>query len=507
MTMNLQEGLRPTRNVVALGERPAFLPWLALAGLFMAAIALRHVVAANTDVSWLLIAAERLLDGQALYREIIETNPPMAVLVYVPGVLIGRWLGLPAESVVDGLMFSAIAVSIGLAARILENSSAIERAQRWPFALLAFAILTIMPAQAFAQREHIAVVELLPALAVLVLRVRRENPQVWAIVVAGLGLGLALSFKPHFAIAMLCWLSILALWSRSWRLFIVPENFIAAAVVVAYVGIVLAFFPDYFTVIGPMARDIYIPFSLSAGAMLLNPVMLPWAIAVIGTAVSMRRRGFDPAVVVLLAVSFAFAVIFILQRKGWAYQSYPMTVFALLALGLTIGTVANRAGRDRIMDAGAAVLLVALFVKSIVWFNYSFDARELEPSVARLGPHPTILAITGQAGLGHPLTRSLGGTWVSRQQMLLVADYYAHLRKQGPVEQSTAAMMDRYAARERQWLIEDFHKTPPTVVLVDNFTGNWGDWLKADPELVGLMKDYRLRETFMGIDIYGRRTD
>jgi hypothetical protein len=454
-----------------------------------------------------LIAAERLLNGQALYREILETNPPMAVLIYVPGVLIGRWLGLPAESVVDGLMFSAIAVSVGLVARILENSSAIERAQRWPFTLLAFATLTIMPAQAFAQREHIAVVELLPALAVLVLRVSRENPQLWAVVVAGLGLGLALSFKPHFAIAMLCWLAILALYSRSWRLFFVPENFIAAAVVVAYVGIVLVFFPDYFAVIGPMARDIYIPFSLPVGAMLLNPVMLPWALAVIATAVSMRRKRFDSAIVVLLAVSFAFAVIFILQRKGWSYQSYPMTVFALLALGLTIGSAANCGGRDRMMDAGAAVLLLALLVKSIGWFNYSFDARAIQPSVARLGPHPKILAITGQAGLSHPLTRSLGGTWVSRQQMLLVADYYAHLRKQGPVDPKTAAMMDRYAARERQWLIEDFHKTPPTVVLVDNFTGDWGNWLKADPELVDLMKDYRICETFMGIDIYGRRTE
>jgi hypothetical protein len=80
---------------------------------------MRHVVAANTDVSWLLIAGERWLDGQRLYSDILETNPPMAVLVYIPGILIARALGLSAEIVVDGLVFAAIALSLAIAARIL----------------------------------------------------------------------------------------------------------------------------------------------------------------------------------------------------------------------------------------------------------------------------------------------------------------------------------------------------------------------------------------------------
>jgi hypothetical protein len=62
------------------------------------AMASRHVVAANTDVSWLLIAGERMLDGQRLYADILETNPPMSVLVYIPAILIGRAMGLPAEN-------------------------------------------------------------------------------------------------------------------------------------------------------------------------------------------------------------------------------------------------------------------------------------------------------------------------------------------------------------------------------------------------------------------------
>jgi hypothetical protein len=45
---------------------PALLPWLSIVMLLVAAIVLRHVLAANTDVSWLLTAGERVLDGGRL---------------------------------------------------------------------------------------------------------------------------------------------------------------------------------------------------------------------------------------------------------------------------------------------------------------------------------------------------------------------------------------------------------------------------------------------------------
>jgi len=143
----------------------------------------------------------------------------------------------------------------------------------------------------------------------------------------------------------------------------------------------------------------------------------------------------------------------------------------------------------------------------MIWFNYAVDARPLQAAVARLGPHPTILAISGNAGIAHPLTRAVGGVWASRQQVLLVASYDRYFRETGSPDRETLAMLDGYVARERQWLIEDFRLYRPTIVLVDNFTGDWGSWMRASPELVDLMKGYRLSETVMRVDIYVRRVD
>jgi hypothetical protein len=507
MAMNVDAGFLPSDGRAA---KPAWLmsrlPWLGVVLLFVAAMAMRHVVAGNTDVSWLVIAGERWLDGQRLYSDIVETNPPMAVLIYIPGILIARAFGIPAEIVLDGLVFAAIAVSLAITARILKNSSALAPSQRWPLALLAVMVLTILPVQVFGQREHIAVLALLPAFGVLTLRIRQQTPPAWAIAIAGIGLGLALSFKPHFVIPVLCCLAVVALHLKSWRIIIAPEHFIAAAVIAGYGACMLAFFPEYFTVMVPLLRDVY-TIGLPLARMLEKPVVPLWGIALIAAVLLKRGKAFDAADALLLAASLGFGLVYFVQRKGWPYHSYPMMVFALLAFGCAMTSSNDRAALERGWLAGASAVLAALFALSMGWFNHSLDARPLQAAVARLGPHPTILAISGNAGIAHPLTRAVGGVWVSREQELLVASYDRYLRGTESPNPQTLANLDRYAAREREWLIADFRKYRPTIVLVDNFTDGWTSWAQASPELVDLLKGYRLSETVMGVDIFVKRAD
>ena len=330
---------------------PTLLPWLSIVILFAAAVALRHVLAANTDVSWLLTVGERVLDGQRLYVDVIETNPPMAVLVYMPGIVIARALGLPVEIVTDGLMFAAIFISLAIVARILKHSS-VPGADNWLLAPLAFAVFAILPMQAFGQREHIAVVELLPLLAVFALRMNEEAPSSWMVVMSGLGAGLAVSFKPQFAIAIVCAVASFAIYLRSWRVVFAPESLIAAAVAVLYAASVVAFYPEFFSVMGPLIRDVYIRVGLSFPALLEKPALPIWGAAILVTIVLKRHGKIDPACLLLLASSLGFAVVFLLQRKGWPYHSYPMIALALLALGHALVSNTPRTAIDRAFVSG-----------------------------------------------------------------------------------------------------------------------------------------------------------
>jgi predicted small integral membrane protein len=477
-------------------------PWLVLAGLFVVALILRHVLPANTDVSWLLTVAERVWDGQRLYADVIETNPPMAVLTYIPGIAIAHGLGLPAETVTDSLVFVAIFASLAIVAYILKHSSILPSSTGWPLAWLAFAILAILPTKTFGQREHIAVVELLPALALYAVRMTGRTPPIPAILAAGFGAGLALSFKPHFAIGISCGLAAAAIYTRSWRILFTPENFIAAAMAAIYILCTVVFYPTYLSAIAPLVRDIYIAVGASPIEMIKTPAVPIWAAATFAAVVLKRSGRIDGPLLLLLATSFGFMVAFFLQRKGWPYHSYPMIAFAMLALGYAL---AMRTPRDRALGIFATATLAMAFIQSILWFNWAFDkafdARPLWTSIARLGPHPKILAITAEPGLGHPLTRALEGTWVSRQQGLWVAAYLRNLRGGVSPSPQRQAVFEAYAARERAMLIEDIKKNEPTVVLIDNFSDNWSSWLRDNREIADLLVDYRLVATINDIEV------
>jgi hypothetical protein len=503
MDASAEPGSTERRHAVPAALR--FAPWLALAALFVTALALRHWLAANTDVSWLLTVAERVLDGQRLYVDVIETNPPMAVLTYIPGVLVARMLGLPAEMATDALVFVAIFISLAIAANILKHSRALEGSSGWPLALLAFAVLAVLPAKTFEQREHIAMIELLPALALCAVRAKGDRAPLWAVLVAGVGAGLTMAFKPYFAIGIFCGLAALALQARSWRPLFVPENFIAAAVVAVYALVVVTCYPAFLSDIAPMVRDIYILVGASPVEMLKTPAVLIWAALMFASLVLKRPGRIDSMLLLLLATSTGFMLVFFLQRKGWPYHSYPMIAFAMLGLGTAIAT---RKPLDRVLGGFALVTLAVTFVQSMVWFNWAFDKafdmRPLWSTVASLGPHPKILAITGEPGLGHPLVRALDGTWVSRQQGLWVAGYLRNIRQSGVRDPQQEAMLDRYAARERAMLLEDVRKNPPTVVLVDNFSDRWSDWLQQNPDVADQLRDYRLVATINDIEIRAR---
>jgi hypothetical protein len=124
---------------------------LLLTGLvFLVAIVLRQVVPLNTDVSWLLVVCERMLDGQHLYRDIIEINPPMAAFAYLPGVALARVLGVDPRHVIDAQLLLLAAASLFGVSRILRLSPSLAKLNWGPLVIWAAAVVTILPMHVFA---------------------------------------------------------------------------------------------------------------------------------------------------------------------------------------------------------------------------------------------------------------------------------------------------------------------------------------------------------------------
>ena len=192
---------------LAVSARPydTLRTWLPFALILAAAMAVRHFVGANTDVSWEITLSERILDGQRLYTDLIELNPPASTFLYLPAVALARALGLAPEIVVDALVLTGALVSLAIAAGdIVRRYRLLDSRQSATAAALALAALTILPAQTFGEREHVALIAVLPALALLIARADGVRPLLWHCLVAGAGMPrVTICIKPHFALAQL----------------------------------------------------------------------------------------------------------------------------------------------------------------------------------------------------------------------------------------------------------------------------------------------------------------
>jgi hypothetical protein len=502
-----------TPNVDAVSSPPSraddretlsFLSWLSIAALFAVAMLLRQVIPMNLDVSWLLVAGERVLDGGRLYVDIVEINPPMAIFAYLPGIALARALGVDSAVVTDVLFLTLAAASLLAAYRILRLSVKLDNVRLGFLAVWTVAVVTILPMNVFAQREHIALLTFLPALAAYSLRSNRQSLPMWAILVAGVGAGMTLAFKPHFAIPTIMCVAFAVASSRSWRVLFAPENVITAGLVTVYAIFCYMHYPEYFTLIYPIVRDIYLSWSLPFADVFFNQATMIWSIA-IGLSLWMwRQRPPDSTALVLAVASLGFALAFYMQRRGWNYQSYPMVALAMITMGYILA--ADEKWRLRCSRLAAMAVLAVVFALGSMWFNQRAYVGPIEDVVARIKPNPRILVMSGEAAIGHPLVRTLHGVWVSRQEFLWIRTFCRLVRERTAVDANLDGRLNDYMALERQWLIEDFKRLPPDVVLVDTLRDGWGERASADAELAQLLKPYALVQSVEGIDIL-RRVD
>ena len=504
MTSEFSAVSRRSPSGLAVREELAPMPLLLIGLVFLAAILMRQVVPLNTDVSWLLVVCERMLDGQHLYRDIIEINPPMAAFAYLPGVALAHVLGVDPRHVIDAQLLLLAAAALFAVSRILRLSPALAEGKWAAFVVWAAAIVTILPMHVFAQREHIALLTFLPALAVYALRSHREPLPLWVILIAGLGAGITLAFKPFFTVPAALCIIFAAVRSRSWLVLFAPENIIAAVLVTIVSIGTYVFYPEYFTVTYPLVRDTYLSWSMPLTVIFLNNATLVFAIAMVCVMLARQKEAPDPLLPVAVLASIGFAVSFFLQRRGWAYHSYPMVALALLAMGYALTGVADMGARSRRLEGVSAFMLAVTFLLGMLWFNGNVYIGPVREAVDGLKPRPRILMLSGEAAIAHPLVRDVNGVWVSRQESLWIREFVRLTREKTSVDAATDAKLNDYLALERKWLIEDFRKLPPDIVLVDNSRDGWGDWARADAEISQLLKPYSLVRSVEGIDILRR---
>jgi hypothetical protein len=243
--------------------------WLLL-GVVTGALALRVVLPIATDVSWLLTVAEKTLDGARPYVDFLEVNPPASIWLYLPVVWLARLFHLTPEFMTGALVFAGTFASLWFASRIASQAKPFSLDVLNQLAALFAAVLLILPAQTFAQREHIALIAFLPALAIYACRARGKPVVLAHAVIAGLLAGVCVAIKPHLVFALIFAAGIAAFYARSWRIFFTIENWAAGLVAILYAALVYFLYPAFISDVLPIVSAIYAPVRASFWKFLLH---------------------------------------------------------------------------------------------------------------------------------------------------------------------------------------------------------------------------------------------
>ena len=82
---------------------------LLLVALTALAVAPAHV---NHDAAWYLYVVRHWLDGATLYRDVVDTNPPLIIWLSTPAVWIAALTGSPATALFKAFVFAVAAASL-----------------------------------------------------------------------------------------------------------------------------------------------------------------------------------------------------------------------------------------------------------------------------------------------------------------------------------------------------------------------------------------------------------
>ncbi|MEQ1911796.1 MAG: hypothetical protein ABMA15_23460, partial [Vicinamibacterales bacterium] len=443
------------------------------------------------DVAWLLTVARRLDAGAVLYsRDLVEFNPPLAIQLSLVAVRMGRWVQIDTILAWRLLVAVVATAALTLSWTLLRDAlSDADRDLRASMAVLLAAALLCLPGIMFGQREHLIVLGYVPYLVAAGLRAADAPISRLKGALVGVALALAVSIKPHYALAILLVELGVRLRKGNWHAMVRIESIVGVITLLIVQAAAAIQFPGYLSFAVPLALTYYPAY----GAAQLRPSYFVYLVAALA---SLAVRGVPPGVAMQREI-FALAGVgafggYLLQGQGWEYQFLPAQSFFIVALALSVVTlgldVARKAFASRLapsltvsrtvprtvflstwlalMVAAVAAMTTVRTIRinrhersRIVTNVHQFVEQTLQPGRPR-----TMASMTLSLFPAAPVAELVGAEWASRFSCLWLLP--------GITEQERAVRAGTEQPKDgRTYLesavVEDFTRWQPTLVLVD----------------------------------------
>lgn len=388
-----------------------FLPQLLFAVAAIVSLVALYDIPLTHDVVWQFWIGRQIMNGAALYRDIVEINPPLWFWSAVPVHYVAAWLHMPPLRLLVVAVFSLAALSALLIGRFCGFASPIARLA---LMLLSFWLTVITPLYDFGQREHLALICAITYAALIARRSTGDSvPAALALLIGAVG-AYGFALKHYFVtVPILLELWLIVLYRPHWRT-IRPETVALSFLAFAYAIAVPIFTPTFFSDIVPMVRTAYHGYEAPWLTIFFRPWVIIWAciVAFFFTYGGAFGRKANPLISTLLIVAVGFGFAYFLQRKGWPYHSVPVTGAIALALGVRLLMPDMR----RLIPLCVGVLMLALPMslplKTGAYTN--FFRGEIDALLAAVPKGSSVFIAAADPMWGWPTVEDHALAWPSR---------------------------------------------------------------------------------------------
>lgn len=340
----------------------------------------------SPDVSYLLHAANQMLEGGHYVTDIFETNPPMILYLYFPACLLAKVVSIDLITAMRIYILCLMVISSGVCFVLLKRmvGSTNDVYFKAMYGIF-FGALFFLPIAAFAQREHLLIIFMLPYLLMAALRLDNKNINPWLAVGVGLFAGFGFALKPYFLTAF-CLVELLFIFKKR-KLFawVRIESLMVASVLVIYLLSVFIFQKEYIKIILSLVYEYY-----------FSAIKQPWvsilsrSYAVFCFFLGFSYLFFAPydkyknlGLVIYMAL-LGMIIAFIIPQNAWFYHVFPAWALALI---LTIHCFAQQIAHHRnkpletVMIAGILLITLLLPMRSYYdLFCYSAEFFDRNPA-------------------------------------------------------------------------------------------------------------------------------
>ncbi len=292
----------------------------------------------NGNISWLLDAAQRLVNGQSLANHIYETNPPLSIILYIPHVLIAKLANTPAANIMFFMTFVCALISTGGVAILLKYIRNIDPVIKPAIVMTYMAGITIATTLSFSEREHYIIMMLFPfVLCQYALNTHQKVPYALLIPILLIG-SIGILIKPHYGIVPTILMFQRIYQSKKIASLFKEDFWILSVVTSVYLISLGTIFIEYSTTIFPDVVDLYlvnsqISTTFKTGELYITCFVLMPVLEFFRTDLTKEQKKF----LFLFYNSCLLCLIpYFVQMKGYYNHLIPAYVFFLCGLSLSI---------------------------------------------------------------------------------------------------------------------------------------------------------------------------